>query len=271
MLIIIIIVISVILTVILYIVANEYIKKDNEKRLKNQAAFRHEYDLYANELGVVRSNTQATLIESTKYGSSIPHYLWIKNGILNIFPISQYYEHCAGVDGRPDISEVRLKSVPLNSILYFEEVGELRKYTSISGGGISTRFDDDDVLVDREPITTTVVSEDGRVVELVYTNEENELSNLQFEHDAYAALQSLIPSKELRKIIALNEIQKSFNSNNKNKRQNTKQNQKSPNNTDNKKFQNTKQKLKQLNTLKEEGLITEEDFLEQKKKILDTF
>lgn len=249
-------------------------RNQEELLLKNQADFQYEYDLYAKRLGVVKSDIQATLIELDKYGfhNSIPHYLWIEDRKLKLFPLSEYYKsrHTSSTH-KPDISLVRLKSVPLNSIQYFEEVGELRKYTKISGGGISTRFDDDDVLVDREPITTTVISEDERVVELIYTNEENELSSLQFRHDAYAALQSLLPSKELRKIIALNEIQKNSNNTNRKKLQNTKQNRKNPNNTDNKKFQNTKQKLKQLNTLKEEGLITEEDFLEQKKKILDTF
>lgn len=254
--------VGVILSILLCIVIQIYNKNNEEKYLKNQEDFQHEYNLYTNRLGVVKSNIQATLIESDEgFPLSIPHYLWIKNGNLNLFPMAQYYKFAyTNSINKPSISKLQLKSVPLDTILYFEEIGELRKYTKVSGGGISFKgtildsiFDSDVLTI--EPITTTVVSEDERKIELVYKNQQNQIASLEFRHDAYEVLQKLLPSKELRKIIALNEIQKKDNDTI----------------TDETQFQNTKQKLKQLNDLKQEGLITDEEFLEQKRKILDVF
>ena len=67
----------------------------------------------------------------------------------------------------------------------------------------------------------------------------------------------LIPLKELQKIIGLNAIQ--------NVDMATVENDELQQNN------NTKEKLKQLNEMKEEGLITNDEFLEQRKKILDLF
>lgn len=253
--------VGVILVILLYIIIQIYNKNDKEQHLKNQVDFQHEYNLYANRLGIVKSNIQATLIESDEgLPLSIPHYLWIKNGSLNLFPMAEYYKFAyTNSISKPNISRLQLKSVPIDAILYFEEIGELRKYAKVSGGSVSLKGVILDTILDsnilsREPITTTIVSEDERKIELVYKNQQNQIASLEFRHDAYEVLQKLIPSKELRKIIALNEIQKKDSSN-----------------TDEKEFQNTKQKLKQLNDLKEEGLITDEEFLEQKRKILDVF
>lgn len=64
----------------------------------------------------------------------------------------------------------------------------------------------------------------------------------------------MIPLKELRKIVSLNTVE------------GTKDNAIA----DKQKSQTVKEKLKQLNELKAEGLITEEEFSEQKKKILES-
>lgn len=242
-------------------------KSDEDAYIANIRMFQEEYDAYVNKLGYVRrSDTQATLIETDEYNftRNIPHYLWISDNNLNMFPMSTYYkQNETSSMCKPDVSELKLKTVPIDSILYFEEVGELRKYTTVSGGGTSLKGaligyaiaeDIGAIIGSREPITTNIISEDDRRIELIYKNQQNQIENLEFKHDAYMALKELIPLKELRKIIGLNSTRK-------------------VNDTRNDKIQkkNTKEKLKQLKEMKEEGLITNEEFLEQRKKILDSF
>lgn len=65
----------------------------------------------------------------------------------------------------------------------------------------------------------------------------------------------MIPLKELRKIISLNTIQGAMDTNTI---------------IDKQKTTTVKEKLKQLNELKAEELITEEEFSEQKKKLLES-
>ena len=240
---------------------------DNAAHIANINAFQEEYDEYTDKLGIVKSDTQVTLInldDTCDTHLPMQHYLWIDNGMLNIFPMAKYYIqwHTSSMY-KPDISELKLKSIPIDSILYFEEVGELRKYTKVSGGGSSLKGallgyaiaeDVGAIIGSRESIKTDVVSEDDRRIELIYKNLKGQIENLEFKHDAYNVFKKLIPLKELRKIVSLNTVQ------------NTKDNTI----TGTQKSSTAKEKLKQLNELKAEGLITEEDFLEQKKKILES-
>lgn len=245
------------------------IQKNDDKNdlIENINAFQNEYDNYIKELGIVQSDTKATLIEENEYGfnSSILQYLWIKDNTLNIFPLSKYYkEYETSAVTKPDISKLKLRTIPLESILYFEEIGELRKYTTLSGGGTSLKgallgyviADDVGAIIgSREPIKTEVISEDDRRIELIYANSENEIENLEFTHDAYEVFRELIPLKELRKIIGLNMVHNTDNVRN-NEVLST---------------ENTKEKLRQLNEMKEEGLISDIEFVEKRKQILDLF
>lgn len=237
-------------------------KNVKRKVVENKNEFQQEYDAYINKRGIVESNLKVTLIEMNEYEfhSNIPHYLWVDNGKLNLFPMSTYYrECCTTVDHKPDMSMLRLKSIPIDSILYFEEIGELRRYTKVSGGGSSLKgallgyalADDVGAIIgSRKPIKSETITEDERKIELIYKNPKNEVENLEFTHDAYEALKQLMPSKELRRIINL-----------------TKSRQEKPELLEK---TTAKDKLKQLQDFKEEGLITEEEFSEQKKKILNS-
>lgn len=239
---------------------------DNAAHIANINAFQEEYDEYVDKMGIIKSDKQVTLFETDdEYDleSEIPHYLWVNEGILNIFPMSKYYKEyeTSSVD-KPNVSELKLKSVPIDSILYFEEVGELRKYTTVSGGGSSLKGallgyaiaeDVGAIIGSREPITTNVVSEDDRRIELIYKNKGGQIENLEFKHDAYDVFKKLIPLKELRKIAGLHAVQGSKDNTIANKQN----------------LKTAKEKLKQLNEIKAEGLITEEEFKEQKKKILE--
>ena len=172
----------------------------------NVSVFGKEYEAYADRLGVNRSKTQVTLVEASE---KIPHYVWIADDRLNLFPVESYLKnHVSGVS-RPDVTQLQIIQIPVDSILYFEKLGELRKYAKVTGGGSSLKGallgyafagDVGAVLGSRKPIRTEVVSEDERRVELIYRNQNGEIENLEFTHDAYAVLKELLPYKELRKI-----------------------------------------------------------------------
>lgn len=238
-------------------------KNDNNKIICNMNEFQNEYNEYIANLGIMKSDTQARLYEIFDSGLSLDilHYLWIDGEVLKIFPMAESHKmYFTSSISKPDISKLQLRTIPIESILYFEEVGELRKYTTVSGGGYSFKgalagyliADDVGAIIgSRKPIKSEVVSEDDRKVELIYKNELNEVENLEFGHEAYEALKQLVPSKELKRIINLKVSDSS-----------ELPTQIQP--------QSIKEKLKQLKELHEEGLVTEEEFLKKKQKLLDT-
>lgn len=271
-LILILLVVSVILFIIGGIGVDIENKKEKEKSMddliENMEKFQLEYDNYADKMGVVRSDIRVTLFEFTEkrdvFPVHIPHYLWIGNDTLNLFPMSEYYkENETSAIYKPDVLTLQLKSIPIESILYFEEIGELRKYTKLSGGGSSLKGalvgyaiagDAGAIVGSREPIKTEVISEDDRRIELIYKNQDGDIENLEFTHDAYKVLTKLIPSKNLKAVAKLNISPQNIVSDHDLHNSHT-----------------IKDKLKQLNDLKAEGLITEEKFTVQKQKILDLF
>ena len=185
-----------------------------QKRNKNLYDFQNEYNNYSNKLGVVKSNMQVILLAGTE---KIPQYTWIADGKINLFPVREYYERRISAIKRPDITDLKLKSILIENIWYFEEYGELRKYAVTSGGGISLKGaligkvlagDAGMILGGRQPIKTDIVSEDDRIVELIYKNSQEEVENLEFSHEAYAVFKKLIPDKELRRIRNLQQSNK---------------------------------------------------------------
>lgn len=257
-------------------------KEDENQLIANQNAFQKEYDDYIKKIGVVRSKTWATLIDINERGfhSYILQYIWIQNHALNMFPMSNYYkEFETTAVQKPDLSKLKWRTIPIESILYFEEMGELRKYTTVSGGGSSLKgallgymaaSDAGAIIGSREPVKTEVVSEDDRKIELIYKNSEDEIENLEFTHDAYEALKELIPSKDMRRIIRLNMLDGDNKAvgNESRKDENTKkENRKNEVSS----ADNIKAKLRQLNEMKEEGLISDEEFAKQKERILNSF
>ncbi len=247
-------------------------KEDNNQLIANMNAFQMEYDDYVKKIGVVQSNTCATLIDIDENGfhSNILQYIWIENDALNMFPMSNYYKLVeTSAVKKPDILKLKRRTIPIESILYFEEMGELRKYTTVSGGGSSLKgalfgyviaSDAGAIISSREPVKTEVISEDDRKIELIYKNSEGEIKNLEFTHDAHEALKELIPSKDMRRIIRLNMLDcdnKAVKNENKKKEISS--------------ADNIKDKLRQLNEMMEEGLISDEEFAKQKERILNSF
>lgn len=248
-------------------------KNDKDQLIQNMDEFQREYDVYTEKLGVVKNEATVTLIELDQYNFKvkIPQYMWISEGVLRIFPRAEFYKRSRTTsEHKADVLTLQIKSIPIDSILYFEEIGELHKYVTVSGGGYSVEgayaghFLGDDigaVIGSRVPIESKVVSEDDRAIELIYKDRSGNVQNLEFDHDSYKILKKMIPSKELRLIVGLSQSQGQAQA----------QVQVQPNSDVAAQPQTTRDKLKELNDMKAEGLITEEEYSEQKKKLLDSF
>ena len=138
----------------------------------------------------------------------ISHYLWIANDCIKLFPMAEYYRsNSISSMSRPDISELKLKSIPIKSILYFKVVGEVDRYgIEVPEKSIVKNLLFGEAILDgcgevvgiKELTKTHIVTEDNRKVELVYKKVKNKKETLVFKYDAYEILKKLIPSKELQ-------------------------------------------------------------------------
>lgn len=199
-----------VLSIIIGLIMLEIENNSNKAaHMANINTFQKEYDEYTFKLGIVKSDTQVTLIEADAddFEMEIPHYLWIANECINLFPMAQYYInwYTSSVE-RPNVSELRIKTIPIKSILYFEKIGGIYRYeieipeksmvkNLLFGEAI---FDaSGEVLGVKNIVNTKIVTEDNRKVELVYKKGKNKKETLIFKYDVYEIFQTLIPSKKL--------------------------------------------------------------------------
>ena len=144
---------------------------DKHQYLDNVMVFQDKYDAHVNRLGIVKSDIQATLIDMNDYHTEvlIQQYLWIKNETLHIFPTPKYYvEYCTSSTTVPDVAKLKLRSIPIDSISYYEEVGELDEYEETYQQEVRVYNPVTDMIEPEERIKTKVVVEDSCEVELVY-------------------------------------------------------------------------------------------------------
>lgn len=91
-------------------------RNDDKKIIENMNMFQREYDAHIKELGIVQSDTSATLIEENEYGfhSSIAQYVWIENNSLKMFPMAKYFKK-SGISTtcKPDVLKLKLKNIPI--------------------------------------------------------------------------------------------------------------------------------------------------------------
>lgn len=176
--------------------------------ISNINIFQKEYDEYVDKLEIVKSNIRVTLFEVDEYDleMEIPQYLWVENDSINLFPMAQYYIkwHTSSVE-RPNISKLRINSIPIKSILYFKKVGEVYWHeieipekslvknllfgkAILDAGG--------EIIGVEQLVKTKIIIEDKRRTELAYKKARGKNKTLIFHHDAYKVFKKLIPSKE---------------------------------------------------------------------------
>jgi hypothetical protein len=182
---------------------------------------------------------------------------WKDNDNILFFP--SYNE-------RISLDEIKLNTIPLNQIEYFSKRGELIRENKISGGGGGGSSitgavvgeliagDVGAVIGSRkktDEIKSELITHDTRETFLNYFDDKKERCSLFFDIDTYEVFNDLIPEKEYNIVNAIksSEIIKNQVSVNSQK--------------------GVADQLRELAKLRDDGIITENEFNEKKKQLLD--
>ncbi len=189
------------------------------------------------------------------------HYIWIENNYLCLFP-----RNPPVYDSPDSIKKIVLYRVPVNKIEYYITRGELIHENKISGGGgggsslsgavvggivaggagavISSRKK-------TNPIKSELVTHDTRETILNFFDNQNTKHSLIFAYEDYDTLFELLPEKAYETVKAVKTnlaVNKVINGD---------------------KISNITEQIRELAKLKHEALLTEEEFSEKKKALLD--
>ncbi len=178
-------------------------------------------------------------------------HVWIENGKLNFHP----------VDINKDVDTF---SVNLEDIVYYATKGEINKQTLVSGGEVKGGGSSitgaavgglvagpvgavigSRKKVKGDPIKTTIVTEDSRRTFMNFSHQSS-MYTMYFDYYSYSKFVELIPNKSYEYYSKVGQYTKVL----------------SGNSSDN------VTKMKELVKLREEGLITEEEFQNKRAKIL---
>lgn len=186
------------------------------------------------------------------------NYVWIEKDSLCFFPANP------PPNDSPDyVKQIIQHKIPLNKIVYYTTKGEIVHETKLSGGGgggsslggavaggiiaggagaiIGSRKEID-------PIQSQIVTHDKRETVLLYLDHINIEREMLFGPEAYGILDKLIPEKSHRIVDAIrtNKIM---------------QEQLDP--------KNIASRIREIAKLNESGILTDEEYSEKKKALLD--
>lgn len=242
---------------------NSKANEEEKARLQKEAAerarqayndFKSKITIPENALKVKYKNGFAKLLETE-------NYVWIENNELCFFPSSP-----PNTDTPSNISKIILYKIPINKIEYYATRGEIVHENKITGGGgggssvsgaivggviaggagavIGSRKKTD-------PIKSELIIHDNRETFLNFFDDNNVKHSMFFDFKDYYTFNELIPEKafEIVNTIKTNNIlNKVINES---------------------KPVNISDQIRELAKLKDEGLLTEEEFTEKKKELLE--
>lgn len=226
-------------------------RKEEAESLNDYLAEKKRYNIPNNAKFIRYKSGYADLFKSS-------NYIWIDEGNLCFFPT----EKIAVVDN----SKVILYKIPLDKIEYYATKGELVHENKITGGGgggssiggavvggviaggvgavIGSRKKND-------PIKSELITHDRRETFINFFNDKDEKHSMFFDFDAYNIFIELMPEKAFEIVSAIKAnaiLNKVVNES------------KSSSITD---------QIRELAKLKDEGILTEEEFNNKKKELLD--
>jgi hypothetical protein len=187
-------------------------------------------------------------------------YIWKTDGDICFFPASPKDINSF------TLSDVKQNSIPISDIEYFSKRGKISRETKISGGGgggsslggavtgALLAGDAGAVIGSRkkvEGIKSEVVTHDSRETFLNFFDENKNRHSLFFDINGYHVLNDLIPEKEFSIVSAIKSSGII--------RTQTMKNEK----------QDIPSQIRELSKLKDEGILTEQEFTEKKKVLLD--
>ena len=186
---------------------------------------------------------------NSRYGENV--IIYIKNKKISIYPIII----------RNNKENVKIIKIPFESITYFAHEGDIYREQVISGGG-SGDINYEGAIVGGliagsagmvvggqrkvNEVTSKTVEHDTRKIRLLYTDKDGNKS-LYFPHDCYDFFLDCFPEKDYE-VVTTNKKKKHIKVNDE---------------------VSLKEKIKELKNMLEEGLITQEEYDEKRKKLLD--
>lgn len=173
------------------------------------------------------------------------HYIWIKDETLYMFPTFSniVFENSVGARSEYGISpnDWVLKSVPIDSIMFYRQIGTV--YTTTTGSGGESAFSPITGFHGKiNPIRIESQVHDERTTQLFYDDGTKD-SVIIFQEKDYYVLRKLIPQKDYQ-VVTISEA------------------------TSNK-SEDEFQRLEKLNKLYESRLISDEDYQKKKEEILN--
>ncbi len=230
-----------------------------QKILENKNEMSDWFDSKIKEYNINTDNTFP--IKENEY-FYYKYYYWLKDGILFLFPQKEdFIKGYVTVDNSVDYCEenAKLINIDISEIKYFKTEGDISYVTNVESTGINIKGaaigavvagDAGMIIGSRPQIKSHVETKDNRHIELKYKS-QGELKTIIFDYSALNTFRNLFPEKEYEYA--------NFKSENI-------EDKDDPINTAT--SSNLEEKFEKLRSLRDTGLITEEEFSDKKKDLL---
>lgn len=250
---------------ILFLIVNEINvskKRKEAYRLKLESAARAKEVYYKSKSEIYIPQKASTVTYKEGYAELLntENYIWIENNDICFFP-----KNPPDRDTSDILKKIVLYKIPLNKIEYYATMGEVFRENKITGGGGGGSSIEGTVTggliaggagavigsrKKTDQIKSELVTHDTRETLLNFFDDKNEKHSMFFEYKDYNIFKDLIPEKSFE-IVSMIETSNILNmSINKNSTENI---------TD---------QIRKLAQLRDEGIITEEEFVDKKEKLL---
>lgn len=253
--------ITILLIIIGVLFSVAYRKNDEQKeRLEEEtiARIRHIYKDLKSQITIPEDSLRVNYKKGFAKLLQATNYIWTQDDMLCFFPAQIPH-----TDSPENIGRIILHQIPLDRIEYFSTRGDLVYENKIIGGGGGGSSLGGAVLggvvageagavigsrKKREPIESTMITHDNRETFLNYFDDDDKRRTMFFEFKDFNTFNDLIPEKEygIVNTIKTNELLNKANS-----------------------TEDIILMIRELAKLKDEGFLTEEEFTDKKKQLLD--
>ena len=242
--------------ILMEVVLGSWLRKTSNE--SKEAATNKKADYYG-KYNAPYNGKEMNCLSSNGYNLSLdnkPVYVWRNQDKLCF--IHQWFDkEQLEIVSCPEVVDFGIVEIPIDDIVLFTRYGDMYTTTTVSGGGSSLggaiiggmiAGDAGAIIGSRREVTVSTLKVDERQTVLC-VKKDNYEEYLFFNQQGYDGFLSLIPSKEMTMV------------NSQNSKINSETNPATQND-------DIYEKIKKLARLKEEGVITEEEFSESKRELL---
>lgn len=250
-----------IIAVISFISANREADEEDKVRLKKES-FERAHQKYSDFKSKITIPDNASKVNYKKGNATILNtkvFMWIEDNDLCFFPTKS-----PSSDTASDIKKIILYKIPISKIEYYATSGDVVYENKITGGGGGSSFEGalvggaiaggaGAIIGSRnkiDPISSELITHDSRETFLKYFDDNNLKHSMVFDFKDYEKFNELIPQKAFTIVntIKTNDIIDSV--------------------LNESTGSNILDQIRELAKLKDEGILTEEEFSNKKKELL---